>query len=120
MIAPPSSSLPSPASSAEAARSSSAAGAMLEETMKTLRTLKKHRKERHARLREITKEDEDEGWRGRGEGGGEGDGEGREHSAVAPLGGELSVKERRIKMAKETHWLAAGSKDGRISLWDIY
>ena len=54
------------------------------------------------------------------EGGGEGDGEGREHSAVAPLGGELSVKERRIKMAKETHWLAAGSKDGRISLWDIY
>ncbi|KXJ89162.1 WD40-repeat-containing domain protein [Microdochium bolleyi] len=32
----------------------------------------------------------------------------------------LSVKERRIKHAKETHWLAAGSKDGKISLWDIY
>ena len=34
--------------------------------------------------------------------------------------GELSVKERRIQMAKEAHWLAAGSKDGKISLWDIY
>ena len=35
-------------------------------------------------------------------------------------GAELSVRDRRIKMAKEAHWLAAGSKDGRISLWDIY
>ncbi|GAP91881.1 putative WD repeat-containing protein [Rosellinia necatrix] len=34
--------------------------------------------------------------------------------------GEPSVKDRRLKMAKEAHWLAAGSKDGRISLWDIY
>lgn len=34
--------------------------------------------------------------------------------------GELSVKDRRIKMAKDAHWLAAGSKDGKISLWDIY
>lgn len=33
---------------------------------------------------------------------------------------QLSVKDRRIKMAKEAHWLAAGSKDGKISLWDIY
>ncbi|KAI0150688.1 WD40 repeat-like protein [Xylariaceae sp. FL1272] len=34
--------------------------------------------------------------------------------------GELSVKDRRIKEAKEAHWVAAGSKDGKISLWDIY
>ncbi|KAI0444311.1 WD repeat-containing protein [Xylaria telfairii] len=34
--------------------------------------------------------------------------------------GELSVKEKRIKTAKEAHWLAGGSKDGKISLWDIY
>ncbi|KAI0867415.1 WD repeat-containing protein [Hypoxylon argillaceum] len=34
--------------------------------------------------------------------------------------GELSVKDKRIKMAKDTRWLAAGSKDGKISLWDIY
>ncbi|KAI1373281.1 WD40 repeat-like protein [Hypoxylon crocopeplum] len=39
--------------------------------------------------------------------------------AVQKLG-QLSVKDRRIKMAKGAHWLAAGSKDGKISLWDIY
>ncbi|KAI0466012.1 WD repeat-containing protein [Xylaria cf. heliscus] len=39
-------------------------------------------------------------------------------TAIRP--GELSVKDRRIKMAKEAHWLAIGSKDGKISLWDIY
>ncbi|KAI0837851.1 WD40 repeat-like protein [Hypoxylon sp. FL0890] len=39
---------------------------------------------------------------------------------TAPKLGQLSVKDRRIKMAKEAHWLAAGSKDGKISLWDIY
>ncbi|KAI0403768.1 WD repeat-containing protein [Xylaria palmicola] len=43
-------------------------------------------------------------------------------TAVATTGqpGTLSVKDRRIRMAKEAHWLAAGSKDGKISLWDIY
>ncbi|KAI1634096.1 WD40-repeat-containing domain protein [Biscogniauxia mediterranea] len=43
-------------------------------------------------------------------------------TAVVPSGlsGQLSVKERRIRMAKEAHWLAAGSKDGKISLWDVY
>lgn len=33
---------------------------------------------------------------------------------------DLSVRERREKAATETHWLAVGSKDGKISLWDIY
>jgi ASTRA-associated protein 1 len=41
-------------------------------------------------------------------------------TALATIVGDLSVKERRIRRAKETHWLAAGSKDGKISLWDIY
>ncbi|KAI0722778.1 hypothetical protein C8Q76DRAFT_855151 [Earliella scabrosa] len=57
--------------------SSSTSEATLEQTMKTLRTLKKHRKQRHAKLREMTREDEDGPWwggRGRGGGGG-GDGE---------------------------------------------
>ncbi|KAI8946703.1 WD repeat-containing protein [Xylaria longipes] len=47
---------------------------------------------------------------------------GNKETAVATTTrpGELSVKDRRIKMAKEAHWLAAGSKDGKISLWDIY
>ncbi len=50
--------------------------------------------------------------------------EDREHlpvqEGVVPRIGELSVKDRRIKQAKEAHWLAAGSNDGKISLWDIY
>ncbi|KAI1090276.1 WD40 repeat-like protein [Rostrohypoxylon terebratum] len=41
-------------------------------------------------------------------------------TALPKQPGQLSVKDRRIKMAKEAHWLAAGSKDGKISLWDIY
>ncbi|KAI0353069.1 hypothetical protein OH77DRAFT_1407866 [Trametes cingulata] len=48
----------------------------VEETMKTVRMLKRHRKQRHQKLRELTREDEDEEWWGgrhRGDGG-EGEG----------------------------------------------
>ena len=31
-----------------------------------------------------------------------------------------SVQQRRDEKAQTTHWLVAGSKDGKISLWDIY
>ena len=31
-----------------------------------------------------------------------------------------SVQEMRDDLARATHWLATGSKDGKISLWDIY
>lgn len=31
-----------------------------------------------------------------------------------------SVQQRREEKAQTTHWLAAGSKDGKVSLWDIY
>lgn len=50
------------------------------------------------------------------------DARGKEAAAVTPIFklGQLSVKDRRIKMAKDAHWLVAGSKDGKISLWDIY
>lgn len=34
--------------------------------------------------------------------------------------GTLSVKEKRILKATSAHWLAAGSKDGKVSLWEIY
>ncbi|GKT85584.1 WD repeat-containing protein [Colletotrichum tofieldiae] len=34
--------------------------------------------------------------------------------------GQVSVKDRRIQQAQNAHWLAAGSKDGKISLWDIF
>ena len=33
---------------------------------------------------------------------------------------DMTVQQRRDLKAQSTHWLAAGSKDGRISLWDIY
>jgi len=32
----------------------------------------------------------------------------------------MTVKEERLWRAKTSHWLAAGSKDGKVSLWDIY
>ena len=31
-----------------------------------------------------------------------------------------TVQQRRDNKAQTTHWLAAGSKDGKVSLWDIY
>ncbi|KAJ9644487.1 Astra associated protein 1 Asa1 [Coniosporium apollinis] len=31
-----------------------------------------------------------------------------------------SVSQQRDAKARTTHWLAAGSKDGKVSLWDIY
>ena len=31
-----------------------------------------------------------------------------------------TVQQRRDRKAQTTHWLAAGSKDGKVSLWDIY
>lgn len=35
-------------------------------------------------------------------------------------GSLASVQQQRNQKAQKTHWLAAGSKDGKISLWDIY
>lgn len=50
-----------------------------------------------------------------------GEGEaGPDRKALVPRLGDLTVKDRRIQQANEAHWLAAGSKDGKISLWDIY
>ncbi|KAI6713464.1 WD domain-containing protein [Diplocarpon mali] len=44
-------------------------------------------------------------------------GEGRE---PVEREGTVSVKEKRLWRAQTAHWLAAGSKDGKVSLWDIY
>jgi WD40 repeat protein len=32
----------------------------------------------------------------------------------------MTVKEERLWKAKTAHWIAVGSKDGKVSLWDIY
>lgn len=34
--------------------------------------------------------------------------------------GALTVAEKRIQQATNTHWVAVGGKDGKVSLWDIY
>ncbi|KAF7903445.1 uncharacterized protein EAF01_006494 [Botrytis porri] len=34
--------------------------------------------------------------------------------------GELDVKGERLRKARETHWVAVGGKDGKVSLWDAY
>lgn len=39
---------------------------------------------------------------------------------LVAVSGELSVKNRRIQHAKTAHWLAAGSKDGKVSLWEVF
>lgn len=31
-----------------------------------------------------------------------------------------SIQQRREEQAQNTHWIGAGSKDGKVSLWDIY
>ena len=42
-------------------------------------------------------------------------------AAVARQTSNLNtVQRRRNDKAQSTHWLAAGSKDGKVSLWDIY
>lgn len=34
--------------------------------------------------------------------------------------GATSVKSRRLHRARTAHWIAAGAKDGKVSMWDIY
>jgi WD40 repeat protein len=43
-------------------------------------------------------------------------------SVVSTFGSQrnTTVRQRREDQARETHWLAAGSKDGKVSLWDIF
>ncbi|KAJ5159876.1 uncharacterized protein N7482_006880 [Penicillium canariense] len=38
----------------------------------------------------------------------------------APERSLATVHHQRYQKVQQTHWLAAGSKDGKISLWDIY
>jgi ASTRA-associated protein 1 len=33
---------------------------------------------------------------------------------------KLTVSQKRTEKTKTTHWIAAGSKDGKVSLWDVY
>lgn len=43
------------------------------------------------------------------------------HSTIAKQSTAITtVQQRRDDKAQSTHWLAAGSKDGKVSIWDIY
>lgn len=46
--------------------------------------------------------------------------EGERKGAVVPRLLDVTVKERRLRHAATAHWLAAGSKDGKVSLWDVF
>lgn len=49
-----------------------------------------------------------------------------DHQSVVKANGSgtqvalLTARQRREWKTKNTHWIAAGSKDGKISLWDIF
>lgn len=47
----------------------------------------------------------------------EGKGDG---TALVKRDGTMTVKEERLWKSKTAHWIAVGSKDGKVSLWDIY
>ncbi|KAK3358304.1 hypothetical protein B0T24DRAFT_644704, partial [Lasiosphaeria ovina] len=47
-------------------------------------------------------------------------GGGRSSGTLVPKLVALTVRDKRIRQAKTAHWLAAGSKDGKVSLWDIF
>ncbi|KAK4097841.1 WD40 repeat-like protein [Parathielavia hyrcaniae] len=51
--------------------------------------------------------------------GGGGGGISREVTVVPKLV-EMRVREKRVRQARTAHWLAAGSKDGKVSLWDVF
>jgi len=48
------------------------------------------------------------------------DEEGAEGTELVKRTTTLTVKEQRLLKAKTAHWIAVGSKDGKVSLWDVY
>lgn len=48
------------------------------------------------------------------------EGEEKEEKALVKSVKAMTVKEERIWKARSAHWIAVGSKDGKVSLWDIY
>lgn len=39
---------------------------------------------------------------------------------VVPRLVEITARDRRIEQVRTAHWLAVGSKDGKVSLWDVF
>ncbi|KAL2152970.1 hypothetical protein VTH82DRAFT_4125 [Thermothelomyces myriococcoides] len=57
---------------------------------------------------------------GGGDGGGGTDDEGSKELVAVPKLVEMTVRDKRVHQARTAHWLAAGSKDGKVSLWDVF
>jgi WD40 repeat protein len=69
---------------------------------------------------EVKDEDrEGNGEMGDRDGKGEGD-EGAKSLVAVPRLVDMTVRERRVRQARMAHWLVAGSKDGKVSLWDVF
>lgn len=56
---------------------------------------------------------------GQGEGGQQA-GEGSSGLVPVPKLVEMTIRDKRIRQARTAHWLAVGSKDGKVSLWDVF
>lgn len=39
---------------------------------------------------------------------------------IVPRLVDVTVRDRRVGQVRTTHWLAVGSKDGKVSLWDVF
>ncbi|CAG8977166.1 hypothetical protein HYALB_00003387 [Hymenoscyphus albidus] len=52
--------------------------------------------------------------------GGGDEGEGQDGKEIVRSVEAMTVKEKRIWKARNAHWIAVGSKDGKVSLWDVY
>lgn len=50
----------------------------------------------------------------------DGDDEGKRGAMSEQSSIVSAVQRRRDQKARNTHWLAVGAKDGKVSLWDIY
>lgn len=48
------------------------------------------------------------------------DEEASSETRIVPRVLDMTVKDRRMDQARRAHWLAAGSKDGKVSLWDVF
>ncbi|KAK1766921.1 WD domain-containing protein [Phialemonium atrogriseum] len=50
----------------------------------------------------------------------DGGGGGGDVAVVVPRMVEVTARDRRVQQVGTAHWLAVGSKDGKVSLWDVF
>lgn len=82
-------------------------------TMKEVAALKWHQVGCYA-IAFSSIEDEDDGAKTSTEGGE------TSLNTLVPRLVDMSVRDKRLKQVRTAHWLAAGSKDGKVSLWDVF